>query len=266
VKTAAPPLAKPFKWREERGIRWIQATLPGAVAAYTTRSGGISEGAYAELNLGILTDDDPGLVARNRSLVAEVIGRDPQGFAMGLQVHGRDVQVHRQRPLRSPYLHRGEHLPEADGQLTDARDVTPIVLVADCLPLVVSAPGAVGAVHCGWRGVAAGIVSEAIESICRVAGATPERVSAALGPAIGQCCYEVGEEVAAAFGERGLHEVLDGRMLDIPAAVRLELTGAGVDPEAIADIGICTSCNAELFFSHRRDGPTGRQAGIAWIS
>jgi YfiH family protein len=144
--------------------------------------------------------------------------------------------------------------------------VTPLVLVADCLPLVMSAPGAVAAIHCGWRGVATGIVRVAVERLCEVGGAAPTDVTAALGPGIHPCCYEVGEEVASAFETRGLNAAMKGDRLDIAAAIRLELVAANVDSSAIADVGICTSCNPDLFFSHRRDGPTGRQAGTAWLS
>jgi YfiH family protein len=266
VKTASPSLDAPFKWGGEDGVKWIEASLPGSVAAFTTRIGGVSQGAYAELNLGILTDDDPGSVARNRELVAAALARDPQGFAMGLQVHGSAVQVHESRPQPSAYVTRGTDLAETDGHLTGRADVTPLVLVADCVPLVIAVPGAVAAVHCGWRGVAAGIVPEAAHALCGLAGANTSDASAAIGPAIGACCYEVGDEVITAFRKREMDEAIKGSRLDIAAAIRLELVTAGVDPAAIADVRICTSCNPDLFFSHRRDGPTGRQAGIAWLA
>jgi polyphenol oxidase len=266
VKATLPEVEAPFNWRDAGGVSWIEASLPNATAAFTTRIGGISEGAYAELNLGILTEDDPSRVARNRALVASALERDPHGFSMGLQVHGSGVQVNTSKPATSAYATRVADLREADAQLTNNRDVTPLVLVADCLPLVLSAPGAAGAVHCGWRGVAAGIVPRALECLCRLADAKSADVSAALGPAIGPCCYQVGEEVLSAFRDRGLDESTKGDRLDIPQAVRSELLEAGVDPTAITGVGLCTSCNPELFFSHRRNGPTGRQAGIAWLS
>jgi purine-nucleoside/S-methyl-5'-thioadenosine phosphorylase / adenosine deaminase len=266
VSTAAPPVTTPFQWRGSDGVTWLEASLPSAVAAFSTRLGGVSEGAYAQLNLGVLTQDDPGLVDRNRILTAAALEREPDGFAMGLQVHGANVQVHRDRPKPSPYTTRGVDLLEADAQLTNHPAVTPLVLVADCVPLMLSAPGAVGAVHCGWRGVTAGMVPSAVRSLCDLAGIRASSVAAALGPGIGPCCYEVGEEVAAAFGRRGLREAIEGRNLDLPQAIRSELASAGVDPEAIADLGLCTSCNPELFFSHRRDGGiTGRQAGLVWL-
>jgi YfiH family protein len=258
-------VASPFEWHTEGGLPRIEISLPDAKAVFSTRLGGISTGAYAELNLGILTDDDPALVQRNRDQLAEAIGRAPDRFAMGRQVHGSLVQVHVKPPKRSAYAARGTDLAEADAQLTTSPEVTPLVLVADCLPLVLSAPGAVTAVHCGWRGIAAGIVSNALQSLCELGDTGGARIAAALGPGIGPCCYEVGADVKDAFTVRGLAEALDGGRLDLARAIRLELERGGV--EAISDLGLCTSCNRELFFSHRRDGGvTGRQAGLTWLT
>jgi YfiH family protein len=266
VKAAAPPVAPPFEWRVRDGVQWIAASLPGATAAFSTRHGGVSTGAFAELNLGILTEDDPACVAENRALLTAALDRDPHGVAMGLQVHGNEVQINREAPDPSPYVTRGASLCEVDAQLTNRPDVTALVLVADCVPLVLSVPGAVGAVHCGWRGVAAGIVKRALDALCGLAGRRPSEAAAVLGPAIGPCCYEVGEEVLAAFRARGLDEAIDGRRLDLPGAIRSELVARGLDRSVVSEEGICTSCNPTLFFSHRRDGTTGRQGGAAWLA
>jgi YfiH family protein len=240
---------------------WIEASLPNAKAVFSTRLGGVSAGPYAELNLGILTGDDPVLVQRNRDLLAAALERDPDGFVMGLQVHGDQIQVHDKRPERSAYVARGE-LVESDAQVTTSSDVTALVLVADCLPLVLAAPGVIGVVHCGWRGVAGGIVSAALNALGGDDGEAS--VTAAIGPGIGPCCYEVGEEVLYAFETRKLEDAFDGSRLDLSRAVRLELERSGV--HAITAVELCTSCNHDLFFSHRRDGGvTGRQAGLAWL-
>jgi hypothetical protein len=109
--------------------------------------------------------------------------------------------------------------------------------------------------HCGWRGLAAGIVTRGVQAV----GAT----AAAIGPGVGPCCYEVGDEVLARFQPLG-DGVADGGMLDLPEVARRLLADAGI--ERIDSSGLCTSCQPELFFSHRRDGGrTGRQAGLAWI-
>ena len=238
--------------------------LPDARAAFSTRRGGASTGPYESLNLGILTDDDPAQVKRNRATLGGVLGRDPAKVAMGWQVHGPEVQVHHQPPAagRQGFGSPGDDLARVDAQVTDSPDVTPLVLVADCVPVALSAPGAVAMVHCGWRGVAAGIVERAVTAVRRLAG--PGEVSAAIGPAIGRCCYEVGPEVIEVFAQNGHADAFEGRMLDLPHVVRCELEAVGVVDVALA--GICVACNPDLFFSHRRDGGvTGRQAGLAWL-
>ena len=250
---ALPRVTAPFAWKTAGGLAWIEVAVGSATAVFSTRLGGASEGPFRSLNLGILTDDDPERVSHNRETVTRAAGRDPDSLAMGHQVHGADVQV--QEEPRSRGL-----LVKADAQVTTAAHVTPLVLVADCVPLVLAADGAVAAVHCGWRGVAAGIVPRAV---ARVAELGTGQVAAAVGPGIGPCCYEVGAEVVEALAGRGLPAA--GPMLDLAACVVAELEGAGVNDVHVS--GVCVSCNAELFFSHRRDGGvTGRQGALAWLA
>jgi copper oxidase (laccase) domain-containing protein len=129
------------------------------------------------------------------------------------------------------------------------------VLVADCLPVALLGERGLGMLHCGWRGLAAGIIGAAAEQI----GAR----AAAIGPGIGPCCFEVGPEVEAAFAELG-PGMMHARNLDLPEVARRLLARAGV--EQVESAGICTYCD-KRFFSHRRDrGKTGRQAGIAWLN
>jgi YfiH family protein len=260
-------LEAPFEWRRREEALWIEVALPAAKAVFSTRAGGRSTGPYESLNLGILTDDEAELVAVNRAILAQVLGRDPAAVAMGFQVHGAEVQCHTVVPEASPYWQRGVEMSKVDAQVTGLAEVTPLVLTADCVPLVLATPGAVGAIHCGWRGVAEGIVPKALAALCELAEVGRRAVSAALGPGIGPCCYSVGPEVLAVFGERG-HEqsIVDGNRLDIAQAVRTELERAGVSPPRIYSANMCTSCNPSHFFSHRRDGGmTGRQAGLAWL-
>ena len=252
-------MVAPFAWREDDGMAWLEAKVGSATAVFSTRLGGVSDGAYRSLNLGVLTDDDRDRVLENRRALANALGRDCDSIVMGRQVHGTDVQVRRAAPRP------GAPLREADGQVTTAPDLTPLVLVADCVPLVLFAPGAVAAVHCGWRGIAAGIVERAVTTVRE---RSPEGMSAVLGPGIGPCCYEVGDDVRSAFRERELGDgVLVDSRLDLPRAIRRELEELGVAAGRIHACDLCTSCNPELFFSHRRDGSvTGRQAGLAWLS
>src|SRR2546428_4907835 len=243
VTAGAPPLnlpelAEPFSWNERSGIPVLEAVLPGARAAFSTRLGGESDGPYRSLNLGILTDDERARVRRNRDRLAEVLGRDPESVAMGLQVHGAGVEV-RARSLAGPsaYAHPGAALRKADAQVSASPEVTPLVLVADCVPLVIAAPGAVAAVHCGWRGVAAGVIERSLEAVRTLA--RPGDTSVAIGPGIGPCCYEVGEEVREVFrqvfreaGHR--RDVLPPGRLDLALAVRGALELAGVPARRIA--------------------------------
>jgi purine-nucleoside/S-methyl-5'-thioadenosine phosphorylase / adenosine deaminase len=210
--------------------------LPGGTALFTTRRGGVSEGPYASLNLGLWTDDDPGCVQLNRERVQVQVGASR--LAQGRQVHGTRVVVD------------GQGIEEADGQVISGRGVAAVVLVADCLPVALAGPERVGVVHAGWRGLAAGMLEGGVEATGAVA--------AAIGPGIGPCCYEVGDDVRAVFGT-------SERTVDLKAIARARLEAAGV--RDIHDCGLCTSCDAERFFSHRRDrGVTGRQAGLAWRS
>jgi polyphenol oxidase len=263
-----PAVAAPFEWRASGATAWLDVSLEYGRAAFSTRLGGVSEGPYESLNLGLLTDDDPSRVARNRLLLAAAVGRDAAGVAMGWQVHGAEIEIHERppRPGRRGYSTPGSELALVDAQATTSPEVTPLVLTADCIPLALAAPGAAAMVHCGWRGVAAGIVERAVASVRDLSES--RRVAVAVGPGIGSCCYHVGDEVRAAFRGRGHDEdVLPGERLDLALAVVRELERLGVAPARLSACGLCTSCHRELFFSHRRDGGvTGRQAGLAWLA
>ena len=218
--------------------------LPGAAVAFSTRLGGVSEGPYESLNLGILTDDIRSRVEQNRERLATAAGLDPASIAMGWQVHGTDVKQWEARP-------NGE-LEKVDGHVTGRDDLALLVLVADCLPVALSGAGRVAMVHCGWRGLAGGILARAVEHF-------EEPPVAAVGPGIGACCYEVGDEVLAEFDGR----FANGRMLDLRAVAGALLRDSGV--QEVEHVDLCTSCREDLFFSHRRDnGVTGRQGGLVW--
>lgn len=241
----ASALLPGMEWRERDGVRWLEADLGGARAAFSTRLGGVGEPPFDSLNLGILTEDNREAVKENRWRLATALGLELGQIVFSLQIHGTRL-IH----------HPGDgSLPEADGHVVAEPGLAPMVLAADCLPVALSGPGGLAMVHAGWRGLAGGIVEEAAEAV----GAT----SAAIGPGIGPCCYEVGGEVLGAFSDLG-DGIAKGRMLDLPEVARRKLAQAGV--EQVESAGLCTSCEEDLFFSHRRDhGRTGRQAGIGWI-
>jgi len=242
------------EWREENGVRWLEAELPGASAAFSTRIGGVSQAPYEALNVAVLTGDEPASVGENRRRLADSLERGPEGVVMGRQVHGTELSRHERPQQPRVYADVVKSPDQVDAQATSNPDLTPLVMVADCLPVAMVGPDGVAMAHCGWRGLAGGIVGAA-------AGAVRAE-AAAVGPGIGPCCYEVGEEVLSAF--EGLDGVARGRMLDLTAVATALLERAGVD--AIESSGLCTSCNPELFYSHRRDGErTGRQAGLVWM-
>jgi len=247
-----------MEWREAGGVRWLEADLDGARAAFSTRLGGVSEPPFDSLNLGLLTEDADEAVAENRRRLALALGLAPEQVVFARQVHGTRL-VEGADPSRGsfrPLSDRKEprDVVEADGHVVREPGFAPLVFAADCLPVALRGPGGLALVHAGWRGLAGGIIAAGAEAV----GAN----RAAIGPGIGPCCYEVGEELLSAFG--GLGGVAEGRMLDLPEVARRLLAAAGV--EQVESAGLCTSCEPELFFSHRRDaGRTGRQAGIAWI-
>jgi polyphenol oxidase len=233
----------------------FRVELPGAEVLFSTRRGGFSEGPFQSLNLGLLTGDDRETVIRNRKQLAADAGVDSRKVAMGWQVHGTDIKQWEGPDSDTAFLDpQGGHL-KVDGHLTRQPGIAPLVLVADCLPVAIAGGGAVAMLHCGWRGLAGGLIGKA--------AARMEPGAAAIGPGIGPCCYEVGDEVVDAFV--AYEGVADGRMLNLRAIAEQQLRAAGI--ERVEHVDHCTSCHPELFFSHRRDnGVTGRQGGMAWLS
>jgi len=232
-------------------IRWDDAPGPYEVV-FSTREGGVSEGPYASLNLGRATADEPERVDENRRRLCAEVGAQPEALAMNYQHHSADV-------LRARAGSRGER---ADGLWTEERGLPVLALAADCLPIALArangAKPAVAVLHAGWRGLVAGIAAEGVKTL----GGGP--VAAMIGPGIGPCCYEVGEEVAAPFRRAfGMGLYRDGK-LDLWGAAERALRAAGV--ARVDRVDLCTACNPDRFFSHRRDdGLTGRQGVLGVI-
>jgi YfiH family protein len=227
--------------------------LPGAAVRFSTRLGGVSDGPFAALNLGVQTDDPLEHVVENRRLLASAVDLEPAAIAIGRQVHG--VAIERwDTPPAAALTDATASRPEVDGHVTELRGLGLLVQVADCLPVALAAADRVAMVHCGWRGVAGGIVARAVAEL-------DSPPTAVVGPGIGGCCFEVGPEVLAEFAD--VEGAAVGRMLDLRLVVEARLRAAGV--EHVEHVDLCTHCRADLFFSHRRDGGvTGRQCGIVW--
>jgi polyphenol oxidase len=228
-------------------FRWDAG--PVYQVAFSTRQGGVSEGPYASLNLGKLTRDTEENVEENRRRLCAEVGVDTERLTFNRQRH-------------SAVVHRavgGRRGTDGDGVWSDEPGVPMLAFTADCVPLAVvgAERPALGLLHVGWRGLLEGIVREGVQALGSAS-------RAAVGPAIGPCCYEVGDEVAAPFRERFGDDVLHGRNLDLWAATERALREAGV--EEVDRFDLCTSCHPDLFFSHRRDlGVTGRQGVIGVV-
>jgi purine-nucleoside/S-methyl-5'-thioadenosine phosphorylase / adenosine deaminase len=221
------------------------------VVSFSTRRGGVSEAPFDTLNLGRLTDDDPAHVDENRRRLCTELRTEPQRLCFGKQVHGADVR------------RAGGRGEPGDGLWTDIPGEPLLVFTADCLPVAIvrangSAP-AIAALHVGWRGLLAGIVGNAASIL------GSDGLAAAIGPGIGPCCYEVGPAVGDHFRERFGERVVADSRLDLWTSAELALEAAGVANVHRTDL--CTACNPELFFSHRRDeGRTGRQGMVAYVA
>jgi YfiH family protein len=231
-------------------LLWWDAPGPYEVA-FSTRRGGISEGPYESLNLGLLTDDPADHVEQNRTRLCEAVGAEPARLAMNRQVHA--ATVNRAEP--------GERGKEGDGLWTDTPGLPMLKLTADCLPVALARqtgnPG-LALLHAGRLGLLEGVLEAGVATL------GGRRLAAAVGPGIGPCCYEVGEEIADAYRARFGGEALRGRNLDLWTVAELLLREAGV--ERVERVDVCTACNAE-FFSHRRDGGvTGRQGVIGYVT
>jgi YfiH family protein len=226
--------------------------------AFSTRIGGVSEGDFASLNLGILTDDDPARVVVNRTRLCEAVDADADSATMAWQRHGSTVTRAQPRGIVTP----GTVYDHCDGLWSDEPGRAMLLLTADCLPIAIARkpgrPPALEILHAGWRGLLAGIVAAGVRALAS------RKLAAAIGPSIGPCCYEVGEEVATPFREAFGDDVVRDGKLDLWTSAERALRAAGVEDVDRCDI--CTSCNPDRFFSHRRDhGRTGRQGVIGYV-
>lgn len=230
-------------------LLWWDAPGPYEVA-FSTRRGGISAGAYESLNLGLLTDDEPGNVEENRRRLCDAVGAETGRLAMNRQVHATTVN-------RAAAGERGR---EGDGLWTDEPGVPMLKLTADCLPVALARRNgepALALLHAGRLGLLEGILQAGVALL-------GGHVAAAVGPGIGPCCYEVGDDIADTYRSRFGNAAVRGRHLDLWSVADSILREAGV--ESVERVDICTACNSE-FFSHRRDGGvTGRQGVIGYVA
>lgn len=265
-----------------------------ALLAFSTRRGGVSEPPFDSMNLSIQEGDLRRAVDRNFALLGDALAIDASRIAFCRQVHGDTVFITDRRP---------DELPSADAVISTRPGLLVGVKTADCLPVLLVDPvhGVAAAIHAGWKGTVLRITRKTLRRMTEEFGSDPAELQAAIGPAIGPCCYEVDDRVLEPFRgsvpdaesfiirldrrsiERGVSESRDFRpadsaprplapsrtpeesyRIDLAAANRRELIRLGVPQSNIVDLSHCTACYPELFFSYRRDGrKTGRHVAIA---
>ena len=244
------------------------------IHAFGTRRGGVSRAPYATLNLGMSVGDDPQAVEENRRRFLGTFELEPSQLVRVKQVHGDGVLIVDESLVSREGFPR-LLLDEAykyDGLVTNLPNLALVVTTADCLPLLIHDPvrGAIAAVHAGWRSTAKGIAARAIETMAAAYGTDPGDCRVAIGPGIRRCCYEVDAAVTdamrAALPTWTEHTVAtrpDHFHLDLAGVNRAILMRAGVRRDRIADVGLCTACRRDLFFSHRAEKPrTGRMMNL----
>ncbi len=245
--------------------RFSSLVTEGLVHAVFSRLGGVSVGPLAELNVGNRVGDDPEAVAENHARIYDHLGISPELVTSAQQVHGNRVAVVTARDA-------GKVFPNTDGLITKASAIPLMLRFADCQPIILYDPlhHALGLAHAGWRGVALGIARRAVEAMQKAFGTEPHTLMAGLGPAIGPCCYHVGQDVASAMSyalpdwRQAMTSHGEGWCLDLTAANTQQLGAAGVRQVEHADL--CTSCHTGEFFSHRAEGgTTGRFAVVAYL-
>ena len=253
-------------------VRFLRSSLLASRHGFSTRLGGVSHGNYESLNLGANRGDPMENVAENWRRFGAAVGADTARFVHGRQVHGAEGRVAVRADAHAITEPAG--WDGADGYVTNVPGLTLAVFTADCTPLLMEErqAGVVAAVHCGWRSAVADIEKNAVEAMVSL-GARPDRIRAAIGPGIRRCCFQTGPEVPEAIDAllggdgMGLYapdESEAGKFrADLPGTVRRRLCQLGLLEENIDELGICTMCRPDLFWSHRAMGTArGSQANV----
>jgi len=240
--------------------------------AITTRAGGESLPPFESLNLGLHVGDDPERVIGNYELLSAALAFRLDTLVACKQVHGdRVIEVREGDERRLSFLQCRE---EGDALVTSVPGLVLMVRIADCLPVMFFDPlrKVAGIAHAGWRGTVKKIAAKTVEVIMSRYNSDPARILVGIGPGIGPCCYEVDERVSSLFtksfssGEQLITERNGKQYLDLWEANRKQLLEAGIRAENIEVAGLCTSCQNQLLFSHRKDkGKTGRFGALIGI-
>lgn len=240
-------------------LEYLTADNIAVPHCFTTRFGGVSSGHLASMNIGTHRGDDPENVLENYKILGDCLGFSPKQLVLTHQTHTDKI-------FRVGHKEQGAglfapELSDCDGLITNEPGVGLVAFTADCTPILLHDPvtGAVGAVHAGWRGTAAAIGKKAVEAMVREFGSQPENICAAIGPNIAQCCFETDRDVpdamVARYGEAAMpfiRQLGEKYYVNLKEINALSLKEAGV--RSIAISALCTACDTDRFWSHRRVG------------
>ncbi|MDO4540764.1 MAG: peptidoglycan editing factor PgeF [Syntrophomonadaceae bacterium] len=262
--------------KEAHGLPLLMAEgLEGAVIAFSLRNGGMSEGCFGSLNLALHVGDTDEKVRANREIFMHSLSLKPDDMVCCQQVHGnRVMRVGAKERGRGALLYR-DALPETDALITDCEGLALCTFYADCIPLYFfdAATRCIGMAHAGWKGTMAGIARHTLDAMAKEFGACGDTLQCFIGPGIGPCCFEVGDDVARRVQELyPQHDVLlqqrGGRCFcDLKLANKLMMKEWGIKEDNIRCSELCSCCEAELLYSYRRDkGVTGRMAALIMLT
>lgn len=253
-------------------VEYTTSKLISCPHAFSTRLGGVSEGVYESLNLGLNRGDEPERVMENWRIFGKACGIPTERLVYGKQVHEANVRIVGREDLHA--LDDPRTWEPADGYVTKEAHVPLVIFTADCTPLLMHDPvaGVIAAVHCGWRSTVADIEGEAVNKMLSL-GSHAADIRAAIGPCIGPCCFETGAEVPAALrdllgadAERFIRPKQEKFMVDLGGAVLQRLRQLGLTEDHIENAGECTMCAPQRYWSHRyTKGVRGSQANIIML-
>lgn len=230
-------------------------SLSTLIHGLSTRMGGVSTGAYASLNIGPNSCDNPAHIQENRNRLFKALHLSLESLAIPQQIHSDHIEC-----VSNP-----GHVPETDGLISNTPGLVLTIQIADCLPVFLHDPQnrSIGLVHAGWRGSSKKITAKAVQKMQTSFGCDPKELHVCLGPSIGPCCYQIGSDVAEYFPK----EFVTEDFLDLWKCNYAQLMECGIHPENISISRVCTMCHSDLFFSHRKTGKdTGRMMAIFGIS
>ncbi len=240
----------------------------------STRIGGVSSGNFSSLNLGIATDDSEECILENHSLLLSAIGFKNRRLVSSVQVHGKRIAIIDKVPSQAETQLADPLLYGYDSLITSLPEILLMIRVADCVPLILfdNENGVLAVVHAGWKGTLGSIAAKTVYAMANKFKTVPEDIIAGIGPSVGKCCFEVSRVLMESFirafpyAEKIIKEEASRFYIDLKEANKYQLLSAGLKNSNIENSGLCTCCNSDIFFSHRREkGKAGRFALVAGI-